>query len=77
MFWFKRKKKRSDSVVRRKPLYQQKCQTGKGTTKKRNQKSSITQRFQTDLERSIGVTTAIKLVWLTGLNIFGTQYLLK
>ena len=29
-------------------------------------KSSITQRLRTDLGRSVGVTTATKLVWLTG-----------
>ena len=29
------------------------------------QKSSITQRLRTDLERSVGVTTATQLVWLT------------
>ena len=32
------------------------------------QKSSITQRLRTDLERSVGVTTATQLVWLTGLR---------
>ena len=29
-------------------------------------KSSITQRLRTDLGRSVGVTTATQLVWLTG-----------
>ena len=32
------------------------------------QKSSIKQRLRTDLGRSVGVTTATKLVWLTGLR---------
>ena len=31
-------------------------------------KSSITQRLRTDLGRSVGVTTATQLVWLTGLR---------
>ena len=30
----------------------------------RQPKTSITQRFGTDLGRSVGVTTATKLVWL-------------
>ena len=30
-------------------------------------KSSIKQQLRTDLGRSVGVTTATKLVWLTGL----------
>ena len=34
-------------------------------TKKTATKNSITQRLRTDLERSIGVTTATQLVWLT------------
>ena len=32
------------------------------------QKSSITQWLQTDLGRSVGVTTATQAVWLTGLR---------
>ena len=60
-----RKRKRSDSVLWQKPLYQQKCQKDKVTTQTMPQKSSITQRLRTDLGRSVGVTTAIKLVWLT------------
>ena len=31
-------------------------------------KNSITQRLRTDLGRSVGVTTATQLVWLTGLR---------
>ena len=31
-------------------------------------KSSIKQRLRTDLGRSVGVTTATQLVWLTGLR---------
>ena len=34
-------------------------------------KTSITQRLQTDLGRSVGVTTVIQLVWLN--RITGTQ----
>ena len=52
----------------KKPLHQQKCQKGKVTTQTMPQKSSITQRLRTDLGRSIGVTTATQLVWLTGLR---------
>ena len=32
------------------------------------QKSSIKQQLRTDLGRSVGVTTATQLVWLTGLR---------
>ena len=35
---------------------------------KQSLKSSITQRFQTDLGRSDGATTVIQLAWLTGLR---------
>ena len=63
----KRKRKRSDSVLWQKPLHQQKCQKGKVTTQTTPQKSWITQRLRTDLGRSVGVTTATQLVWLTGL----------
>ena len=64
----KRKRKRSDSVLWQKPLHKQKCQKGKVTTQKTPQKSSIKQRLRTDLGRSVGVTKAIQLVWLTGLR---------
>ena len=33
-------------------------------------KSSITQLLRTDLGQSVGVTTATKLVWLTGLQTY-------
>ena len=36
--------------------------------KQRHKKSSIKQRLRTDLGRSVGVTTATQLVWLTGLR---------
>ena len=65
---FMRKRKRSDSVLWQKPPHQQKCQKGKVTTQTTPQKSSITQRLRTDLGRSVGVTTATQLVWLTGLR---------
>ena len=58
----KRKRKRSDSVLWQKPLHKQKCQN---TTQTTPQKSSITQRSPTDSGRSVGVTTATQLVWLT------------
>ena len=64
----KRKRKRSDSVLWQKPLHQQKVQKGKVTTQTTPQKSSIEQRLRTDLGRSVGVTTATQLVWLTGLR---------
>ena len=68
MVYTKRKRKRSDSVLWQKPLHQQKCQKGKVTTQTTPQKSSIKQRLRTDLGRSVGVTTATQLVWLTGLR---------
>ena len=42
-----------------------KCQNGKVTTQTTPQKKSITHRLRTDLGRSVGVTTATHLVWLT------------
>ena len=62
------KRRRSDPVLWQKPLYQQKCQRGKVTTQTTPQKSSIKQQLRTDLGRSVGVTTATQLVWLTGLR---------
>ena len=50
------------------PAEMSKRQSQKVTTQTTPQKSSITQRLRTDLERSVGVTTATKLVWLTGLR---------
>ena len=41
---------------------------GKVTTHTTPQKSSITQRLRTDVGRPVAVTTATKLVWLTGLR---------
>ena len=41
---------------------------GKVTTQTTPQKSSIKQQLRTDLGRSVGVTTATQLVWLTGLR---------
>ena len=38
------------------------------TTQTTPQKSSIRQRLRTDLGRSVEVTTATQLVWLTGLR---------
>ena len=42
----------------------------KGQTDNTNNvtKNSIKQRLRTDLGRSVGVTTATQLVWLTGLR---------
>ena len=59
-----RKRTKSDSVLWQKPIHQQKCHKGKVTTQTTPQKCPITQRLLTDLERSVGVTTATKLVWL-------------
>ena len=53
---------------KKKSLHQQKCQKGKVTTQTTSQKSSITQRLRTDLGRSVGVTTATQLLWLSGLR---------
>ena len=47
----KRKRKRSDSVLWQEPLHQQKWRKGKEATQTTPQKSSITQRLQTDLGR--------------------------
>ena len=41
------------------------------TTQKHQQKISITQRLRTDLGRSVGVSTAIQLVWFN--QFTGTQ----
>ena len=41
---------------------------GQVTTQTTPQKSSIKQRLRADLGRSVGVTTATQLVWLTGLR---------
>ena len=41
---------------------------GQVTTQTTPQKSSIKQRLRTDLGRSVGVTKATQLVWLTGLR---------
>ena len=62
------KRKRSDSVLCQKPMHSQKCQKGNVTTQTTPQKSSFTQRLWTDLGRSVGVTTATQLVWLTVLQ---------
>ena len=64
----KTKRRRSDPVLWQKPLHQQKYQKGKVTTQTTPQKSSIKQQLRTDLGRSVGVTTATQLVWLTGLR---------
>ena len=45
-----------------------KCQRGKVTTQTTPQKSSNKQKLRTDLGRSVGVTSATQLVWLTGLR---------
>ena len=70
---YKRKRKRSDSVLWQKPLHQQKCQKGKVTTQTTPQKSSITQRLRTDLGRSVGVTTATQLVLHMHIILKGTR----
>ena len=46
-----------------KPLYQQTIRKPMDNTKT-PPKTPITQRLQTDLGRSVGVTTVIQLVWL-------------
>ena len=64
----KTKRRRSDPVLWQKPLYQQEYQRGKVATQTTPQKSTIKQQLRTDLGRSVGVTTATQLVWLTGLR---------
>ena len=59
----KRKRRKSDSVLWQKPLYQQKIRKPMDNTKT-PPKTSITQRLQTDTGRSVWVTAAIQLVWL-------------
>ena len=56
----KRKNTRSDSVLWRKPLYQENSIIG--NTKKTPPKTSTTHRLRTDLGRSVGVKTGIQLV---------------
>ena len=41
---------------------------GQSDNKNNATKSSIKQRLRTDLRRSVGVTTATQLVWLTSLR---------
>ena len=51
------------------PYTNRNVKKGKVTTQQSTQqKSSIKQRLRTDLGRSVGVTTATQLVWLTGLR---------
>ena len=50
------------------PYTNRNVKRGKVTTQTTPQKSSIKQRLRTDLGRSVGVTTATQLVWLTGLR---------
>ena len=49
------------------PYTNRNVKRGKVTTQTTPQKR-IKQRLRTDLGRSVGVTTATKLVWLTGLR---------
>ena len=65
-----REKGRFDSVLWQKTLYQQNIRKPMDNIKT-PLKTSITQRFQTDLGRSVGATTAIQLVWLN--RFIGTQ----
>ena len=59
--FLKRKRTGSDSVLQRKPLYQQIIQQPIDNTKT-PPNTSITQRLWTDLEWSVGVRSAIQLV---------------
>ena len=58
----KRKRKRSDSALWQKPLHRHKNPKSNVSTQRTPPKTSITQRLQTDLGRSAGVTIAIQLV---------------
>ena len=55
-------RKRSDSALWQKPLYQQKGPKSKVRIQKCDHKTSITQRLLADLGQSVWVTTAIQLV---------------
>ena len=55
-FLMKRKRRRSDPVLWQNPLYQQKIRKPKDNTQT-PPKTLITQRLQTDLGRSVGVTS--------------------
>ena len=63
-FRHKTKRKKSDSVLRQKPLHKRKTKKQRGKTKRN--KCLITQRLRTDLRRSVWVTThnAIQLLLL-------------
>ena len=64
--WFptKRKRKRSDSVLWQKPINPQNSKTQRPNTKNAT-KTSTAQPLRTDLGRSVEVTTAIPVVWLS------------
>ena len=62
----KTKRRRSDSILWKKPLHKRKCKKGKVTTQTTPQKSSIKQRLRTYLGRSVGVTTATQLFKING-----------
>ena len=59
----KRKRKISDSVLWQKPLHRQKNPKKQRDNTKTPPKTSITQRLQIDLGRSVWVTIATQLVW--------------
>ena len=67
---FKRKRKRSVSVLWQKPLHPQKIPKSNDEcdNMKTPPKTSITQWLRTDLGRSVGVMTATQLVWLNGVK---------
>ena len=62
----KSKLKRSDSVLRENPLHKRTTKQTSDNTKTAY-KFSNTQRLRTDLERSVEVNNAIRMVWL---NLF-------
>ena len=55
------------------PYTHRKLQKSKATTQKRHPKISTSQRFRADLGRSVGVTTATKLVWLNRFIVLHVQ----
>ena len=57
------KRKRFDSVLWQKSLYQQKMK--KKTSEHKNTAKTIIQQLRNDLGLSVGETTATKLVWLS------------
>ena len=68
-----RNRTQSDTVLRQKPTLTEMSRRQSDNTNT-PPKSSITQRLQADLGRSVGVTTPTQLVRLTGLQVQSSNY---